>query len=76
MQGFLERARIHEPERQVDRRAGYAVIVVADLARVQGHPQPDLFLGTMRIVVRRSALASIHRVNRAAFGRVDAKGAL
>ena len=50
-QGVLERARIHEPERQVDRRAGYAVIVVADLARVQDHPQPDLFLGPVRIVV-------------------------
>ena len=47
----LERARVQQPERQVDRRGGDPVLVVVDLARMERHPEPDPLPGGVRRVV-------------------------
>ncbi|MDX3192239.1 hypothetical protein PV458_27835 [Streptomyces sp. MN03-5084-2B] len=43
--------RFEEPKRPVDGRAGRTLVVVCDLSRVQSHPQPDLFLRSVFLVV-------------------------
>ena len=51
-QGRLQRARVQQPERQIDRRRGHPVLVVMDLPGMQRHTQPDPLRRRMRIVVR------------------------